>query len=129
MKRNSFVRMMTIIGESRDLDIEQSGRLIISLCKYSHTTPNDAVKFTWENIDAIRKEAQERRDQAVIDSLKVIEEAFHLKPGHAIEEGRSAYREFSESYEGYRMAEMMEGYLEKGEYRRGENGIFLGSDG
>jgi hypothetical protein len=120
--------MMSVIGENSLLDIEKSGVAVALLCKYSHTSPDrDPVKFSWENIDAMRKEAQERRDQAVIDSLKVIEEALHLKPGHAIEEGREAYLEFKEAYEGYRMAQMMEGYLERGQYQKWKNGVFLGA--
>lgn len=128
LKRNSFVRMIQVIGKNTDLDLVDSSYVVINLCKYSHTSPRDPVKFTWENIDALRREAQERRDQALIDSLKAIEDVIHLKPGHAIEEGREAFYEFKEAYEGYRIAQMMEGYLERGEYEHRGNSVFLGGN-
>jgi hypothetical protein len=95
------------------------------LCKHSHTPAHKHGQFAQENIDAIKNQAKESRNQGVIDGIKSLENAIHLKPGHSIEDAMSSSKNLRDAISDYKTASEMQDRLDHGRIEVFGNGVLL----
>jgi len=126
LKTEAIYKQAVALQEIAPIPTEYAYKIALELCRHKHhdsSSPRDMAK---ESIESMQKEAQKQTQEGMLDALKALEDALHLKPGHAFEEGNKAFEHFKEGHNQSMMADQMQRYLDLGRVEQWGNGVFLG---